>query len=123
MRSPPNPTHSIPGRACCNARARFAPCKSPLGSPAEMKIRMKPPCSRGWRDSQEGNTETRRRGDKETANAHRGRWSPCLPFSLSPGLFLKGSYRRLHLDAWQDCWLGDFAITERAADFQHFAPS
>src|SRR6516225_1180978 len=42
MRSPPKPTHSTSGQASRSARTRLLPWISPLGSPAEMKMRMAP---------------------------------------------------------------------------------
>src|SRR5258708_31956756 len=39
-RGPPYPTHSTSGDMAARSRIKFAPCKSPLGSPTDRKILM-----------------------------------------------------------------------------------
>src|SRR5215218_9439715 len=98
MRSPPNPLRRTAGSIAFNSRARFAPCRSPLGSPALRKT-----CIRAVPDS---------RFQVLYFNLDLGTWN--LELTLGRGV---------PLDAGQVAGRLDLAVTEGHEDFQDFAPS
>src|SRR5947209_18636943 len=98
MRSPPNPVRRTVGSRRLSSRIRFAPCRSPLGSPALMKTCIPTVSSFEFRvSSRPGNPKPATRNSA----LRRGR----VP--LDAGQIALG----LHL-----------AVAERDQDFEHLAP-
>src|SRR5262249_11328752 len=128
MRSPPKPTHSMSGRSCRRQRIRLAPCRSPLGSPALIKMRM------GFLPSARGRQRSAPRADRRCPfYLILRRWPRAVcaddsapqPHGSRPEML-----RSLRLDggailerqAGQLGRLGDLAVAERMEHFQHLAP-
>src|SRR4051812_8337897 len=97
MRSPPNPLRRTAGSRRFNSRIRFAPCRSPLGSPALMKTCIRTVSSFEIRVSS---------------------W-PRNPNFGTRDLTLR---RRVPLDARQIALGLDLAVAERDQHLEHFAP-